>query len=53
MKDLIIDCFAGGADRKQRSADHGTEAGRSELSVSEGWGTDAELQNRGRRDRAD
>ena len=54
MKDLIIDCFAGGgADWKQCCADHGAEAGGSELPVPEGWGTDSELQDRGRRDRAD
>lgn len=43
MRDLIIDCFAGGgADREQRGADYGKETGRSKLSLPESRGKGTE-----------
>lgn len=46
MKDLIIDCFAGGGtDREQRGSDHGEKACGSELSVSEGWRENSESED--------
>ena len=35
--EAVSDCKAGGANREQRGSNYGTETGRSELSVSEGW----------------
>lgn len=47
MKDLIIDCFAGGgADRKQRGAGYGAETGRGQLPVLESRRAGAESEYR-------
>ena len=48
MRDLIIDCFAGGggADRKQRRADYGAETCRGELPVPESRRTNTEPDDR-------
>lgn len=45
MKDLIIDCFAGGKNREQRGANHGSEACSYKLSVSESRVPDTEHEN--------
>lgn len=37
---------AGGADREQRGADHGTETGRSKLPISESRRQSAEYEDR-------